>query len=337
MARTREFYRDRSALAWNILFPFLVIIGFSFIFNQDNQTQFKVGEVHGGTKVINKMVVDNYRAFRETRFIEFISFKDKKAALDKLRHHRIDFLINPDTGRYWTTGSSPKGYMVEKCLLAAITPAKKEIRRDTISGEEIPYIEWLFPGILGMNIMFSSLFGVGFVIVRYRKNGVLRRFSVAPVRTFEFLTAQILSRMFAITATTVTVYTGCSLLYGFNNRGSYLALILVFLLGAFSLVSLGLLVAARSSSEEFASGIINLMTWPMMFLSEVWFSLEGANPAVIAISKFFPLTYMVQAARSIMNDGASLGEVHFHIMVLAGMSLVFTAVGSFFFSWQKDT
>ncbi len=336
IARTKEFYRDRSALGWNILFPFLVIIGFSFIFDQGNQTQFKVGEIHGGEIITNEKVVKNYLQFKNTRFIEFINFNRKNDALDKLRHHRIDFLINSDTGEYWVSNTSPKGYMVEKLLMASITSGGTTTRKETIEGKEIPYIEWLFPGILGMNIMFSALFGVGFTIVRYRKNGVLKRISVAPVRTFEFLTAQIVSRMFVITATTMFVYTGCAWMYGFTNRGSYLALILVFLLGGFSLVALGLLVASRSSSEEFAGGILNMLSWPMMFFSEVWFSLEGANPIVITLSKFFPLTHMIQAARSVMNDGATIKNIHIPLIILAAMSIIFTAIGSIFFSWQKE-
>ncbi len=336
ISRTKEFYRDRSALGWNILFPFLVIIGFSFIFNQDKQTQFKVGELQNSGTVINSEIVENYKAFRATRFIEFVPFDKETPAIEKLRHHRIDFLINKNTGRYWVSSSSPKGYMVEKLLMASISSGKTATRKETITGEEIPYIEWLFPGILAMNIMFSSLFGVGYTIVRYRKNGVLKRISVAPVRTFEFLTAQVVSRMIVITATTVFVYAGCSWLYDFSNRGSYFALFVVFLLGGFSLVSLGLLVASRSSSEEFAGGILNLLTWPMMFLSEVWFSLEGANPVVITISKIFPLTHMTSAARSIMNDGATLAEIKEPVILMAAMSLVFITLGSFFFSWQKN-
>ena len=86
-----------------------------------------------------------------------------------------------------------------------------------------------------------------------------------------------------------------------------LNLILIFFLGGFSMISLGLLIASRSSSEEFAGGILNLISWPMMFLSEVWFSLEGAHPIVRKISNLFPLTHLVEGARNIMNHGARIG------------------------------
>ncbi len=118
-------------------------------------------------------------------------------------------------------------------------------------------------------------------------------------------------------------------------RGSYLTLLLVFCLGGFSMISLALVVASRSSSEEFAGGILNLITWPMMFLSEVWFSLEGADPWVQKASKIFPLTQMIDAARKIMNDGAGIQDVQSNIIILASMSLVFLIMGSLLFKWQK--
>jgi ABC-2 type transport system permease protein len=186
-----------------------------------------------------------------------------------------------------------------------------------------------------MNMMFSALFGVGYVVVSYRKNGVLKRMSVTPLRPWEFLTSQILSRMYLLLITTGVVFIGCKLIYGFQVRGSYLTLFLVFCLGGFSMISLALVVASRSGSEEFAGGILNLITWPMMFLSEVWFSLEGTEPWVQKAARIFPLTHMIDAARKIMNDGAGIREVYSQLIILACMSLAFLVIGSLLFKWQK--
>jgi ABC-type multidrug transport system permease subunit len=102
------------------------------------------------------------------------------------------------------------------------------------------------------------------------------------------------------------------------------------------MISLGLLIASRSSSEEFAGGVLNVLSWPMMFLSEVWFSLEGAKPWVQKASKIFPLTHMIDCARRIMNDGAGLYELRWQVLVLAGMSAFFLVLGSLLFKWQKS-
>ncbi len=364
-ARNKEYYRDRSALGWNLLFPFLVIIGFSMLFSEDKQVLYKVGVVHAmvpaaaqeqqasrhmdpGTAGLElrsargpvsrntAAFIEQYKNFKNTRFIEFVEFNSSDAALEKLLHHRLDLVIDPVSGQYWVSRSSPKGYVVEKLLFAAEENPTYGFRKQSITGREVPYIEWLFPGILGMNMMFSALFGVGYVVVRYRKNGALKRLSVTPVTPFEFLTAQVISRMFLLMVTTTIVYIGCALLYGFQCQGSYAGLFFVFALGGFSMVSLALLIASRSSSEEFAGGILNILSWPMMFLSEVWFSLEGAKPWVQKVSKLFPLTYMIDCARKITNDGAGLYELRWQILVLTLMSAFFLILGSLLFKWQKS-
>ncbi len=333
-ARNKEFYRDKSALGWNFLFPFLIIIGFNLMFSNDNQGLYKVGVIQEPQE--KSLQNRQFQTFLETRHIEFVTFGSIDEGTGKLLHHRIDLLVDPGNGKYWVSDSSPKSYVAERLLLAAGAEMGGSFSRQSVSGREIPYVEWLFPGILGMNIMFSSLFGVGYVVVRYRKNGVLKRLSVTPTRPYEFLSAQVFSRMFLLLMTTAIIFTGCTLLYKFECHGSYFSLFLIFALGGFSMVSLGLLIASRSSSEEFAGGILNLITWPMMFLSEVWFSLEGAEQWVRQFALLFPLTHLVDSARQIMNDGAGLHDVKNQILALVLMSVLFLAAGSILFKWQKD-
>ncbi len=113
-----------------------------------------------------------------------------------MTHQEIDLLLDLDGAtRYWVNTDSPKGYIVEKLLLAADPGA----RRQPVTGQAIPYVDWLFPGILAMNMMFSCLFGVGYVVLRYRKSGFLKRLHATPLTAFEFLSAQVLSRLSLIT------------------------------------------------------------------------------------------------------------------------------------------
>ncbi len=335
ISRNKEFYRDRSGFGWNIVFPFFIIIGFSLIFNQNDRTEYKIGFI-GGENSIKKEISLQYKNFRQTRFIEFLTMENMESGKEKLAHHRIDLLIDPEHGVYWKSESSPKSYLAEKILQAGNHTAEKEFFiTGSVKGREIPYIEWLFPGVLGMNMMFSALFGVGYAVVRDRKNGVLKRLSVTPLIPFEFLTAHIMSRMFVLFITTSVVYTGCSLLYGFENRGSYFSLIVIFALGGFSMISLALIIASRSSSEEFAGGALNLLSWPMMLLSEVWFSLEGARPWVKNIAHLFPLTHLTEGVRKVMNDGATLYDIRYNIITLTAMTALFLTLGSLLFRWRK--
>jgi ABC-2 type transport system permease protein len=100
------------------------------------------------------------------------------------------------------------------------------------------------------------------------------------------------------------------------------------------MISLGLLFAARFKSEEMVSGLLNFITWPMMFLSGVWFSLEGMHPILKQLAQLLPLTHMINAMRAIMLDGAGFADILMPVSILAAMSFVFILVGSFLFKWE---
>jgi ABC-type multidrug transport system permease subunit len=117
-------------------------------------------------------------------------------------------------------------------------------------------------------------------------------------------------------------------------EGCHFALFVIALVGAISLISLGLLVAARVTSEELAGGLLNIATWPMMMLSGVWFSLEAASPWVRQLAMIFPLTHVLDAARAVMLDGASLVDIRLQLGILLAMSAVFLAVGAAIFRWR---
>jgi ABC-type multidrug transport system permease subunit len=144
------------------------------------------------------------------------------------------------------------------------------------------------------------------------------------------------SRLVLILAVTVAVYAGTSSLLDTRMVGNPATLLAVAIVGAICLISMGLLVAARVTSEELAGGLLNLVTWPMMMLSGVWFSLEGANEWVLAASRLFPLTWMLDSARAIMLDGAGLADVAPDLAVLGAMSAVFLVVGALIFRWRPQ-
>jgi ABC-type multidrug transport system permease subunit len=266
--------------------------------------------------------------FLKTEHIRFVPFEKADDALPKLRRHQLDLLL--DAGhepRYWISSSSPNGYLVEKMLPGGV-------RREAVEGKEIRYVDWLISGLLGMNMMFSALFGVGYTIVRYRKNGYLKRLKATPLSSLEFLLAQVISRLLLLVFVTTVVYAGCHAIIHFQMLGSYADLALVLVLGTICLISMGLLVASRSSSEEFAGGLLNLISWPMMFLSGVWFSLEGAHPYVKKAAQVFPLTHVIDASRAIMTEGATLAQVAPNLGVLVAMSALFLAAGAWMFRWE---
>jgi len=331
-ARNLEFLRDRSTLAWNLILPLVLIVGLAAVFGGEGRTQYTVG-VYQQAGAID----GSSHPFLATRYVNFVAVDDLESALKKIERHQLDLLVEfSGRDRYWVNPDSPKGYFVELALLQSASNAASSMDKQQISGAAVSYTDWVLPGILGMNMMFSCLFGVGYVVVRYRKNGFLKRLRATPLSSLEFIIAQVASRLVLIMVITVVVFMGTHLLLDTRMEGSYMALFTVALLGATSLVSLGLAVAARVTSEELAGGLLNIINWPMMLLSGVWFSLEGAGDVVQAAAKIFPLTHILDAARAIMLDGATLLEIMPSVLTLAAMSTVFLLVGAWTFRWGPD-
>lgn len=323
IARNKEFLRDRAALSWNIIFPFLIVLGFAFAFSGNNDDQYKVG-------VIQLDKTSNHD-FLQLQHIQFITVDNQSIAMTKVARHQLDMLLDVDNNRYWINSTSAKGYFLERLLNPSTS---NTYSREMLTGPQVRYVDWLIPGVLGMNMMFSALYGVGYVIVRYRKNGVLKRLKATPLNALEFLSAQLASRLWLILAVVSVIYIGTNFFVHFIMHGKYLHLLAVFAVGAFSMICLGLVIASRLRSEELADGMLNLATWPMMFLSGVWFSLDGLHPWVQKLGQAFPLTHITTAARAIMLDGASLADVAGHLAILAIMSFIFLLLGALLFRWE---
>ena len=326
VARNREFVRDRGSMSWNIVLPIALMFGLSFIFGSGDRPEYTIGVVG------NDLPEAAAQPFLDTRYMQFVAVPDTADGQQKVARHQLDLLVEFDTPtRYWVNPDSPKGYFAELALKEAVGGT---LVKQQIDGDAVRYVDWVLPGILGMNMMFSCLFGVGYVVVRYRKNGFLKRLRATPLRAIEFVVAQVASRLVLILGITVFVYAGTKFFLDTRMDGSYPLLFLVALLGAVSLVSLGLLIASRVTSEELAGGLLNLVTWPMMLMSGVWFSLEAAEPWVRNVAKAFPLTHVLDAARSIMIDGAGIAEVWPYVLALATMSAIYLTGAALLFRWR---
>lgn len=333
-ARNLEFLRDRSALSWNLILPFLLVFGFASIFSDEEKVAFnvavKVDNISNDTQLDAQL-----NPFLGIRYINFFSVQNIESVIPKVGRHQVDMLLDlrPDQMHYWINSDSSNGYFLQKLLTQN---SKNKLTKQTVEGTQVRYIDWVVPGILGMNIMFSCLFGVGFVIVRYRKNGYLKRLKATPLRAIEFIISQILSRLFLIIIITCILFIGTDFFMNFTMKGSYLDLFIILIIGTSSMISLGLLVATRVSSEELAGGLLNLISWPMLIVSGVWFPIEGSRPILSFIAELSPLTHLLSASRGIMLDGLGLMELKYQLSILTLMTVVFMLLGARLFKWTPE-
>ncbi|MFP4476143.1 MAG: ABC transporter permease [Desulfatibacillaceae bacterium] len=338
VARTLEFFRDRASLGWNFMFPFLVVAGFALMFSRGGEiTQYKAGVVPTAE---GRSVAALPADVREQTRLTLVECGGMEQCMEKLRHHKLHLVLEAGTSplEYYMNPESPDGQVAEALLLSALAGRDllvSRASRGVVPAGRIEYVDWLFPGIIAMNMMFSALFGVGYVVVRYRKMGVLKRLSVTPLTAFEYLSAEVLCRILLILFASAVVYGITAWMFGFACKGSYVDLFVILTLGAACVTALSLIIACRGTSEEFANGLLNAIAWPMMFLSEVWFSLEGTPDYVQGFAEFFPLTHVIDGMRAIIFEGATLADLGGEMLILVAMTGVFLAVGSALFRWTR--
>jgi len=319
VARNKEFFRDWSALSWSLFFPAILVLGFAFAFSDKTSEYFQVAVLGAADD----------SAFFQTQRIDWLPVKTLETALQKLKRHQYDLVIAPQQRQYWVNEASTRGYFLAQLL------NNSPYQRQPVTGKTLRYVDWVIPGIVTMNIMFSALFGVGFIIIRYRKMGVLKRLKATPLSAFEFLAAQVMSRMWVLMATTLIVFAEIALFVDFTMEGRYVELFVFVAFGCLSMISLGLVFAARISNEELASGVLNLVTWPMMLLSGVWFSTDHLHPLLQKFAYVLPLTHITEGARAIMLEGAGLVDLGVNIAYLLISSLVFLGLGAYWFLWES--
>jgi ABC-type multidrug transport system permease subunit len=322
-ARTMEFIRDRGTFFWNLLFPVILVVGFSFAFSGDNDYLFKIGVMGKAPDLTVSML--------ELKSVEIIEYDgNQDEVIEKLRRHQLDMLIDFDAEVFYLNDESSSSEVLRLLGAGELTGFTEK----AVNGKAIRYVDWVVPGIIGMNMLFSCMFGVGFVIVRYRKNGVLKRIKATPVSPLMFITAQMASRFLIVLMTSIVVFAGTNFFFHFSMSGSYLLLIFVTALAILTMISFGLIFAARLKSEELASGLMNLLTFPMIIFSGVFFSLEGLPAFMQKVSKIFPLTHFIEAARAVMIDGAGIIQIMPNILVMTGMTAVFLIIASALFRWE---
>jgi ABC-2 type transport system permease protein len=334
VARSMEFVRDRGTFFWNLLFPVVLVAGFGFAFSGPGDALFTVATIGsaedltgGGTTATLAIPL------LDLQQVEVVPYDraDREEVLERVRRHQLDMLIDFERGVFVLNSESNTAPVLR---LLVGSGAEGILREESVSGAPIRYVDWLIPGIIGMNMMFSCLFGVGYVIVRYRKNGVLKRLKATPVSALTFVTAQAFSRFVIVIITSVVVFIGTNLIFSFVMNGSYFTLLVLTMAAIFCMIAIGLVFAARLRSEELANGLMNLVTLPMLALSGVFFSLEGSPDILQRISRFLPLTHFTEGARAVMVDGAGIIDVLPNIAVLLVIAAAATLLSAMLFRWD---
>lgn len=330
-----EFWRSPAAVFWTYGFPLIMAFVLGFAFQPAKLPPVPVA-------VVDSPAARSYAAQLERSERLAVELLDAAAADAALARGRVALLLQVADGApvLRSDPTRPEAelarLLVERAMIDA-TVAADSIRPVAHEDETRPgarYIDFLIPGLIGLNLMGSGLWGIGFSVVIARTNKLLKRLAATPMRRGDYLLSIALSRLLFLGLEVAAIAGAGRLLFGVEVAGSIAALALVSLLGALSFGGIGLLVAARPRTVEAVSGWMNLVQLPMWLLSGTFFSYERFPEFALPFIRALPLTALNDALRGVMNDGLGLGALWAPVLILVAWGLTGFAVAVRIFRWQ---
>jgi ABC-2 type transport system permease protein len=361
LARLREFYREPEVIFWVYGFPLILAVGLAiaFVRRTPEPPAVDVQDVPAlqtdALALVEHLQADGLPA----------ELHDEAECEQRLRTGRTSFVVVPTVNgcRYvydpareesllarsrvdavvlrWKAGvqreDQPTGPLVDAAETTQTWRAGKTSWQTTDALTVEPgnrYIDFLMPGLIGMNLMGGGLWGVGFVLVDMRVRKLMKRLLATPMRRGDFLLSILGSRMVFVVPEITFLLLLARFGFGVPMQGNLLTLIITIVLGALAFSGIGLLIACRTTKTETASGLGNLVMLPMWVLSGIFFSSKRFPEAMQPLIQALPLTQLNDALREVMLEGASFARVGTRLLILASWALVCFLLALRWFRWQ---
>jgi ABC-type multidrug transport system permease subunit len=355
LARIREFLREPEVIFWVFAFPILLVCALGIAFRNTGPEKIRIAVESAGTGDAASNAL--FEALSRSGDVEPMLLSSAEAT-QALRSGKVALVVQPKSGNAATEpGNSGQQNNPLSSFDYRFDPTRPESRQarlvaddalqraagrgdvvrageQTFSEPGARYIDFLIPGLLGMNMMGSGMWGIGFAVVNARTRKLLKRFAATPMRRSHYLLSFVLSRLIFLVLEVAVVLAFAWFTFGFTVRGSLVEMAFLLLLGAMTFAGIGLLVAARPKTIEGVSGLMNLVMMPMWLLSGTFFSSARFPEFLQPFIKALPLTALNDSLRGVMNDGASITTA----WVAVGVMLAWCVISFFLalktFRWQ---
>jgi ABC-2 type transport system permease protein len=331
VVRFREFLREPEALFWVFAFPILLAAGLGIAFRNRPPEVLKIAAI----------TPQLAQSLRQEPLLDVQQLSPAQAQ-DALRTGKVALLAEAGPGTevvYRYDATNPEGrtarMLADRAVQRAAGRADPVAASDRLMREPgSRYIDFLIPGLLGMNLMGSAIWGMGFTIVDARRKKLIKRLIATPMPRHYYLLSFLLSRLLLLVLEVSVVVSFGAFVFGVPLRGSLLDLAVLCVLGSLCFSALGLLVASRVKTIEAASGLMNAVMLPMWILSGVFFSAQRFPDLVQPLIRALPLTAAIDAVRANMLQGASLAQVGPQAGVLGVWLVVCFGLALKLFRWR---
>jgi ABC-2 type transport system permease protein len=330
MMRFRLFLREPEAIFWIFIFPILLAAGLGIAFRNRPPEVLQVG----ATTLQLTQALNADKGLTSTTM-------DEATGTQALATGRILLLAvqKPDTTIYQYDSTNPDArtarLLADRAIQTAAgrhdaLPTKEELVHETGSR----YIDFVVPGLLGMNLMGSAMWGMGFAIVDARQKKLLKRLVASPMPRWQYLASFLLSRLVMLVIEVAAFLGFARLVFGVPFRGSIMQLALLCILTSLAFSALGLLTASRAKTIEAVSGLMNFVMFPMWIFSGVFFSSTRFPAVVQPLIQALPLTAAIDAMRGNMLQGLNLQQLLAPIAILLAWLIIPFAISLRIFRWR---
>lgn len=372
IANLKMSLRNRTALFWNLLFPAIFIIIFGLVFGGTTAVTFTVGIVGPSSPYQNQVVLamagnDAFSVKHGTEGQELTALRegerDVVLIFEPLGANATNQI--PQVTLFYDQTNRPTAQVAVgavRQVLAAVAGSAPESGnvvsqtwdnvRDFITGNQATvatnvierpvntrqtsFIDYFVPGILAMSIMNSGIIGLSTSFVTYRERGILRRIRVTPFPLGSFLLAKVLAQMIQIVLQALILVGLAWLLFGLNPRGNPLLILGIIIVGSLAFLAIGFAISSIAQNAETAASYANLITFPMLFLSGIFFAVDTVPGWLQPLLKIMPLAYLVDALRQPMTLGRGLADVWPDLAVLAVTFVLGLVIAIRFFRWDAS-
>jgi ABC-2 type transport system permease protein len=346
-ASVKMFVRNRVALFFSLFLPLIIMLIFG-VLNFEGTTTIQLGVVDEANNQASQGLVS---AIGQVESFE-ITAGNRSTAMAALKEGDLDLAVivpadwgvdrNYPTLKAYAATSAQQNAQMGALILNSIVlrsfagstdlpPTMVSVEQ--VTARDLGYIDFLVPGIVGMSVMQLGLFGVAFGFVHLKRTGALRRLFATPTSPAYFLGAQVASRLI-IAFVQVVILFGIGIWFGLQMFGDYLILAVIVLLAAIIFLAVGFAVAGWAKNEDQAAPVANLISLPMMFLSGVFFPRDAMPDFLASVTQFMPLTYVNQALRAVVNEGAGLASLGPELLGMGVWAVITFVLAVRMFRWE---
>ncbi|MEO8877453.1 MAG: ABC transporter permease, partial [Polyangiaceae bacterium] len=335
LMRARLFYREPAAMFWTFGFPMLLSVALGIAFRNQTPQPVRVAiEVGPAAAHLETLLASHSEIYAREMSAE--------AAHQALRTGNVAVVVIAEQDAKYTyrfDASRPDSRLARVIVDDAIEQGEGRIDHVSKHDELVTepgsrYIDFLIPGLVGIGLMSSGLWGVGYALTEMRTKKLLKRLAATPMKKGEFLFSFLLIRALFVLVEVPPLLLFARLVFGVEVHGSYALLGFVTILGGLTFAGLGLLIGSRTASSEVVQGLINFVSLPMYMCSGVFFSADRFPEWAQPVVRILPLTALNDALRRVMTDGANTAGIARELAIVTAWGVVSFGVALRLFRWR---